>query len=577
MLLTLNIKNYAIIDQLSIDFSEGLNVLTGETGAGKSIIVGALSLALGYRANTDAIRTGADRITVQALFSYDVDDAAVQQIFDEFGITSEDHTVLLTREIYANGRNVCRVNDVLINVLTLKSISAYLVDIHGQHEHQKLLNQETHIDFLDAYAGESIQTMKHETSVRYEEMKRAERELHMLIEKEKDARAKEDEVREHLKEINSLNLVVGEDEKLEERKKILSNSEKLFELTTSVYSLLYGSERNICDRLTEANNKLEAISEIDGSLKTDSQALNDALISVQEIVYSLRDYKDSIEFNPSELDNLETRLNKIDHLKRKYGQTIEEILEQADEYHSFLSLIENGEEQLAAARKRYDNNVASYLDSAIELSKGRKNAADRLTKRLMNNLNELAMPNAQFLISFEDTREYNRLSPNGIDGVQFLISTNIGQEKKPLSKIASGGEVSRIMLAIKSIMADADHTDTLIFDEIDTGISGRTAQIVAEKMSELSRSHQILCITHLSQIASMADTHFLIEKSVIGNETYTSFKKLDYEGRTFELARMLGGVHVTETTLTHASEMLQLALEYKKTEPVRFSPAERNS
>ncbi|MFA0816056.1 MAG: DNA repair protein RecN [Anaerofustis sp.] len=577
MLLTLNIKNYAIIDQLSIDFSEGLNVLTGETGAGKSIIVGALSLALGYRANTDAIRTGADRITVQALFSYDVDDAAVQQIFDEFGITSEDHTVLLTREIYANGRNVCRVNDVLINVLTLKSISAYLVDIHGQHEHQKLLNQETHIDFLDAYAGESIQTMKHETSVRYEEMKRAERELHMLIEKEKDARAKEDEVREHLKEINSLNLVVGEDEKLEERKKILSNSEKLFELTTSVYSLLYGSERNICDRLTEANNKLEAISEIDGSLKTDSQALNDALISVQEIVYSLRDYKDSIEFNPSELDNLETRLNKIDHLKRKYGQTIEEILEQADEYHSFLSLIENGEEQLAAARKRYDNNVASYLDSAIELSKGRKNAADRLTKRLMNNLNELAMPNAQFLISFEDTRKYNRLSPNGIDGVQFLISTNIGQEKKPLSKIASGGEVSRIMLAIKSIMADADHTDTLIFDEIDTGISGRTAQIVAEKMSELSRSHQILCITHLSQIASMADTHFLIEKSVIGNETYTSFKKLDYEGRTFELARMLGGVHVTETTLTHASEMLQLALEYKKTEPIRFSPAERNS
>lgn len=577
MLLTLNIKNYAIIDQLSIDFSEGLNVLTGETGAGKSIIVGALSLALGYRANTDAIRTGADRITVQALFSYDVDDAAVQQIFDEFGITSEDHTVLLTREIYANGRNVCRVNDVLINVLTLKSISAYLVDIHGQHEHQKLLNQETHIDFLDAYAGESIQTMKHETSVRYEEMKRAERELHMLIEKEKDARAKEDEVREHLKEINSLNLVVGEDEKLEERKKILSNSEKLFELTTSVYSLLYGSERNICDRLTEANNKLEAISEIDGTLKTDSQALNDALISVQEIVYSLRDYKDSIEFNPSELDNLETRLNKIDHLKRKYGQTIEEILEQADEYHSFLSLIENGEEQLAAARKRYDNNVASYLDSAIELSKGRKNAADRLTKRLMNNLNELAMPNAQFLISFEDTRKYNRLSPNGIDGVQFLISTNIGQEKKPLSKIASGGEVSRIMLAIKSIMADADHTDTLIFDEIDTGISGRTAQIVAEKMSELSRSHQILCITHLSQIASMADTHFLIEKSVIGNETYTSFKKLDYEGRTFELARMLGGVHVTETTLTHASEMLQLALEYKKTEPVRFSPAERNS
>ena len=256
MLLTLSIKNYAIIDKLTIDFSDGLNVLTGETGAGKSIIVGALSLALGYRANTDAIRTGTDKITVQALFSLDYTEPKLQSIFDEFGIQAEDQTILLTREIYPNGRNICRVNDVIINVFTLKSISSFIVDIHGQHEHQKLLNPETHIDFLDAFAADSILDEKKTTRITYEQMKSAEKAVSLLIEKEKQARAKEFEVRENLKEINSLKLIPGEDEKLEQRKKVLANSEKLYELTDSVYTMLYAGDRNICDKLTEINKKL---------------------------------------------------------------------------------------------------------------------------------------------------------------------------------------------------------------------------------------------------------------------------------------------------------------------------------
>lgn len=564
MLLTLSIKNYAIIDKLTIDFSDGLNVLTGETGAGKSIIVGALSLALGYRANTDAIRTGTDKITVQALFSLDYTEPKLQSIFDEFGIQAEDQTILLTREIYPNGRNICRVNDVIINVFTLKSISSFIVDIHGQHEHQKLLNPETHIDFLDAFAADSILDEKKTTRITYEQMKSAEKAVSLLIEKEKQARAKEFEVRENLKEINSLKLIPGEDEKLEQRKKVLANSEKLYELTDSVYTMLYAGDRNICDKLTEINKKLEAIAEIDETLKSDTQVMNDALIAIQETVYTLRDYKDGIEFNPSELDHLHSRLNKIDQLKRKYGETIEAVIQQAEEYQAFLSLIDDGEEQIKTAQKHYAESKQNYLESAIRLSALRKAAADCLTTRLMQNLNDLAMTNAEFVVGFEDKSTFGRYTANGIDEVQFYISTNVGQDKKALSKIASGGEISRIMLAIKSILADSDHTDTLIFDEIDTGISGRTAQIVAEKMCSLSQSHQILCITHLAQIASMSDTHFLIDKNVIENETYTSFTKLDKIGRTHELARMLGGVHVTETTLQHASEMLALADEYKK-------------
>lgn len=564
MLLSLSIRNYATIDKLNIDFTKGLNVLTGETGAGKSIIVGALSLALGYRANTDAIRSGNDKMAVQALFSLDHVNGNLKAVLEEYSIEYEDGNILLSREIFENGKNVSRVNDVIVNVNTLKNISMFIVDIHGQHEHQKLLNPETHIDFLDDYANDMIREQKELTEKTYYAMKKSEKDYHQQLENVKNAKEKEEEYISKVKEITSLELKIGEDELLENRKNILANSEKLFEYVDAAYQLLYGGEKNVNDKLNEAALKFESAANIDVALMKDYESLNEALIVVQETIFNLREYKDSIEFSPHELDEIQSRLNKINSLKRKYGENIEDILNESDHYQQLLNSIQNSTEETAEALERYNKNKQDYLRYSVELSELRKKAAERLTKRLMANLNELAMPNAVFEVRFEDKAKFNRFSPNGIDEIQFFISTNTGQELKPLSKIVSGGEISRIMLAIKSIMADLDHTDTLIFDEIDTGISGRTAQIVAEKMSQLSRAHQILCITHLSQIASMADTHFLIEKYVQNDNTYTSFCRLDFEQRKHELARMLGGVHVTSTTLEHASEMLRLAVEYKK-------------
>jgi len=417
---------------------------------------------------------------------------------------------------------------------------------------------------LDTYANETIKEQKSITEKKYHSFKKSENEYHQLVENVKNAKEKEDEYKSKLHEIVSLDLKYGEDELLENRKKILANSEKLYEFVDAAYHLLYGGEKNINDKLNDASVKIEQAASYDPSLRKDFETLNEALINVQETVFNLREYKDSIEFNPKELDDIQSRLNKINGLKRKYGESIEDILKEADRYEALLAAIQNSTEETGKALDFFNEQKADYINAAQELSELRKIAAQRLTKRLMSNLNELAMPNAIFEVRFEDKSKFNRYSANGIDEIQFYISTNTGQDMKPLSKIASGGEISRIMLAIKSILADTDHTDTLIFDEIDTGISGRTAQVVAEKMSGLSRMHQILCITHLSQIASMADTHFLIEKTVQNENTYTSFKALDVQERKIELARMLGGVQVTETTLQHAAEVLRLAEEYKK-------------
>ncbi len=565
MLLALTVQNFAIIEHLNIEFADGLNVLTGETGAGKSIIVDALSLALGYRSSSDTIRTGKDKIVVQALFAMDYIDPQLELIFEQYGINIENNSILLSREIYRNGRNICRANDTLVNVSNLREMSAFLVDIHGQHEHQKLLNQNTHINVLDAYAGDVVELKKQITSKAYLSMMQAKEYYQNLVQKEKNAKEKEEELTEKLSEIRSLDLQISEDELLEQRKKILSNSEKLYAYIDNAYSLLYNDDSNINDNLAECVDNLKLAAEIDIQLAKDTNDLYESSIIIQEIIYTLRDYKDSIEFNPQELDTIQDRLNKINNLKRKYGATIEEILAEADNFEEQLNLIKDSEKEIQKALTHLKQCEEDYIKHAVILSNQRKQAAEQLSKRMIAILSELAMPNAAFQIDFTDNNTQNPVaySSNGIDKVQFLISTNIGQELKPLTKIASGGEVSRIMLAIKSLLANTDRTGTLIFDEIDTGISGRTAQIVAEKMSALSTGHQILCITHLSQIASMADKHFLISKSSTSDDTFTNFEVLNKEGRIRELARMLGGVHVTETTMKHASEMLRLANELK--------------
>ena len=565
MLLALTVQNFAIIEHLNIEFADGLNVLTGETGAGKSIIVDALSLALGYRSSSDTIRTGKDKIVVQALFSLENIDTQLNALLDQYNIYIENNSILLTREIYRNGRNICRVNNVLVNVSALKELSSFLVDIHGQHEHQKLLDQSTHIDVLDAYAGEMIQQEKQSTLSAYKSMLEAKERYLYLLQKENNAKDREEDLTKKLKEIRILDLQIDEDESLEQRKKILSNSEKLYSYIDDAYALLYNENSSVNDHIAECVENLKLAAEIDPQLMKDSDELYETSIIIQEIIYTLRDYKDSIEFNPQELDMIQDRLNKINILKRKYGATIEDILLEADNFEEQLNQIQNSEKEIHNAFINFKQCEEGYLMHARLLSKQRKAVAEKLTKRMTSILSELAMPNAIFEINFVDNDPQNpyAYSPKGIDKIQFLMSTNIGQELKPLSKIASGGEISRIMLAIKSLLANTDQTGTLIFDEIDSGISGRTAQIVAEKMSALSTGHQILCITHLSQIASMADKHFLISKSNTSDDTFTNFEVLNETGRIRELARMLGGVHVTETTIEHASEMLRLANELK--------------
>ena len=565
MLLALTVQNFAIIEHINIEFSDGLNVLTGETGAGKSIIVDALSLALGYRSSSDTIRTGKDKIVVQALFFPENIDVQLNALLDQYNIYIENNSLLLTREIYRNGRNICRVNNVLVNVSTLKELSSFLVDIHGQHEHQKLLDQSTHINVLDAYAGEIIKQKKKATLGAYKSMLEAEERYQYLLQKENNAKEREEDLTEKLKEIRILDLQIAEDESLEQRKKILSNSEKLYSYIDNAYALLYNENSSVNDNLAECVEHLKLAAEIDPQLMKASDELYETSIIIQEIIYTLRDYKDSIEFNPQELDSIQDRLNKINILKRKYGATIEDILLEADNFEEQLNQIQNSEKEIHNAFINFKQCEEDYLIHARLLSEQRKAVAEKLTQRMSSILRELAMPNAIFEINFMDIDLQNAsiYSSNGIDKIQFLMSTNIGQELKPLSKIASGGEISRIMLAIKSLLANTDKTGTLIFDEIDTGISGRTAQIVAEKMSALSTGHQILCITHLSQIASMADKHFLISKSSTSDDTFTDFEVLNEMSRIRELARMLGGVHVTETTIEHASEMLRLANELK--------------
>jgi DNA repair protein RecN (Recombination protein N) len=560
MLLSLNIKNYAIIDSLNIDFQTGLNVLTGETGAGKSILVGALSLALGYRANTDSIRSGKEKLFVQALFSFEKNDSDLLNLMEEYRIENEDNTLLLSRELNANGRSVCRINDTLVNVGTLKSFASQLVDIHGQHEHQKLLSAETHIDFLDAYGGENLSSYKMQTENLFRLMMQKKKEYEDLLDASKYLKDKQDLYAAQYEEINSLGLQPGEDDALSQRKNKLANSEKLFEHVNLAYGLLYDNEENALNFLHQIETALNHISEIDPQTAQQHADFEDSMIRMEEIAYGLRDYLNELEFNPEELDNIQSRLHQINQLKRKYGETIEEILSEADLLQEKLSLITNSELNVSKAEEAYHAAEKEYLESAKRLSSERKKTAERLSVRMLQNFHELAMEHSEFEVEFTE----GNYTAKGTDRVEFYISTNVGQEKKPLAKIASGGEISRVMLAIKSILADADATGTLIFDEIDTGISGRTAQTVAEKMASLRKNHQILCITHLPQIASMADAHYLISKYVETGNTFTEFKLLAPNERVTELARMLGGVHVTQTTQEHASEMLRLSEEYKQ-------------
>lgn len=563
MLESLTVKNYAIIKSLNVDFTEGLNVLTGETGAGKSIIVGALSLALGARANTQAIRVGAEKTSVSAVFYLQRMSENLRSLLTDLDIECEDDTIVLRREVNTAGRNVCRVNDCAVSVSALKQIGELLVDIHGQHEHQRLLSSDTHLSYLDAFAHNEITEPAALVRECFARLRGARNEYKKLLEQSQSVNERQNDYELRLSEIEAVDPAPDEDEQLEERIRLLSNSEKLYELIDKAYVKVYSASANACDLLADASGSIETACAIDPSLSEALSMLSDALINAQEVSGTLRDYRSNIEFEPEELDKLHARLSKINSLKRKYGE-IAQIRARAEEYRDFLARIENIDYELKEAKLAVDQCTEEYLQAAGELSALRKSAAAEFEERMVSELRELAMADAQFSVSFTDLSETKKYTADGIDEVEFLISTNKGTPLSPLAKTASGGEISRIMLSLKNMCADADEVETLVFDEIDTGISGRTAQVVAQKMADLSHSHQILSISHLAQIASMADTHFLIAKSSSGDETETRLLALGENERVEELARINSGASLTETTRKHAEEMLAMAKIYKQ-------------
>lgn len=563
MLLSLNVNNFAIIDKIEVEFDKGLNIITGETGAGKSIIIGALSLALGQRANVDNIKSGEEKIKVEAMFDVPKNNEKLISLLDDLDIDYSDNNLILVREVYENGRNVSRVNGNLINVGTLKQIGSHLVDIHGQNSAQRILDKSTHLSFLDEYAASELNEYKNPLKQAYKDYKK----LYEEYIKISDNQVKEEEnlarYKREYEQINSVELYEGLDDELENREKILSNIQEMFEYINGSYDLLYKKEGNICESIVGVEENLTKAGELDSNLSENISLIGEARTLIEEAVLFLREYKDTLEYEPSELDEIQDKLNKINILKRTYGENIQKILEYKVQIETKINLIDNFDEKIKSIKDGLNESKKKYEELALKVRQIRKEKAKSLCEEIKSNLELLSMKDTDFSIKFTDLADDMQFGENGIDDVEFLISTNNQESLKPLDKIASGGEISRIMLSIKSVLSEIDHTPTMIFDEIDSGISGRTAQVVAKQMWDLSKRHQILAITHLPQIASMADSNYLIEKKHRNSVVYTSFKKLDEDERISELARMLGGITITQNTKIHASEMFSQAKNYK--------------
>lgn len=562
MLRELYIKNVAVIDEAIIDFEKGFNVLTGETGAGKSILIDSINMVIGSRSSREIVRTGTERATVSATF--EIRNEKVSQKLDELGATDEDGTIILSRQITADGKSTCRCNGVMMPLGSIREIGELLVDIHGQHDNQKIMNKGNHIDFLDAYGKYDDVKAKYQEV--YFEYKRILKEMKKLLEDNEELARKSDLLAFQIEEIEKAQLKENEDTELEERRNFLANAEKIATGLESAYEELYGGEYQAAaiDLIMKAARELENISEYDKNLASYSERLNSAVAEIEDISGEIKRFFDRTDYSREELDNIELRLSEISNLKRKYGASVSDInaylakiKEEMDDY------VGSGEklEALTAEREQTEEKIEKI---SKELRERRKLAAKELEAKICKELFDLDMPNVKFVVSIEN----EAYTAQGADSVEFLISANIGEEPKPMNKIASGGELSRIMLAIKSVMSDGEASETMIFDEIDTGVSGRAAQKIAEKIAGFSDNCQVFAVTHLSQIAAMADAHFKISKESRDEKTYTRVELLDEQGRIEELGRIIGGVSVTETTLKSAAEMLAMAEKIKAAEKI---------
>ncbi len=558
MLQNLHVKNLALIDEIEVEFGDGLNILTGETGAGKSIILGSVNLALGGRYTKDILRQGAEYGFVELTFQVE-NEHQIREL-RELDIYPEDGTVVLSRRLMEK-RSISRINGETVPIALLKEAASILIDIHGQHEHQSLLYKKNHLGIVDAFARETASDVKQKVLEAYKAYKACEKELDEM-ETDEAQRAKElSFLKFETGEIREADLKTGEDEDLEELYRRIVNSKRIAECVSEAY--LYTSEGN--DSASEnLSRAIRAVSEI---VEYDERAsqMYDQLVEIDSLLNDfnreLADYADECEFSDEEFHDTEDRLNEINHLKTKYGNTIEEILAYCAAQEKRLAALEDYDNYIEDLRAKAKKSEEELRKQAKKLSAIRRKQAKVLSKSIEDGLKDLNFENVQFEIGFAETKGY---TAEGMDDVEFMISLNPGQPLKPLASVASGGELSRIMLAIKTVMASRDEIETLIFDEIDVGISGRTAQKVSEKMAVIGKGHQVICITHLAQIAAMADRHYLIEKASSKGDTRTDIRRLDENESVRELARILGGAKITDTVLKSAVEMKELARQTVK-------------
>ena len=547
MLSLLHIENIAVIECADIAFDAGFNILTGETGAGKSIVIDAISAILGERAYRDMIRTGTTKASVRAVFT----DVPKFSWFDENGVEYDSETII-QREIHLDGKNVCRVNGTLVTVSILRKLGIQLINIHGQHDSASLFDEANHLQYLDAFADN--QALRQDYEEKYAAVVKLRRQIDRLHMDEGEKLRRMETLKYQIQEIEKAELEAGEDEALEARRKILQNAEKLSDGMNAAVQCLYGGDDTdgAATLLAEAERELARLSKYTDAFAGFHEKVADLMYQVQDVAEEVRDARDDLSYSSDELEQIESRLDVIHRLRRKYGTTCAEILEYLEKAKAELDEIEFADDNLERLKIKCQKAEVVAWRAADDLRANRKSAAIRLADRILDELFQLDMPRVQFSCEFTETE----LSANGADLVAFYMSANAGEALKPLSKVASGGELARIMLAMKNVLAEQDQISTLIFDEVDTGVSGRAAQKVAEKLRSVARNKQVLCVTHLPQLAALASTHLLIAKEERQGRTYTTVTPLDLDGRKRELARIIGGANITEITLKSAEEML---------------------
>ncbi len=548
MLSLLHIENIAVIEYADISFDAGFNVLTGETGAGKSIVIDAISAILGERAYRDMIRTGTEKALVRGVFT-DVPEIAW---FAENGVPY-DSEVVIHREVYLDGKNICRVNGVLVTVSILRKLGIQLINIHGQHDSAALFDENNHLLLLDAFAEN--EPLRDQYTAFFQQVLTLRQEIRRMSMDESEKLRRMETLRYQIEEIEKAELEPDEDTVLEQRRKVLQNAEKLSDGMHAAVAALYGDDDTdgAAALLQDAERELARLSRYTDAFASLHERVSDLMYQVQDAAEELRSARDDLSYSGDELERIESRLDVLHRLRRKYGATCQDILDYLDRAKTELDEIELADDTVEKLKKKLSRAEAEAENAALQLRKSRTAAAKLLAERILMELAQLDMPKVQFACQFTETE----LGANGADSVAFYMSANAGEALKPLNKVASGGELARIMLAMKNVLAEKDQVATLIFDEVDTGVSGRAAQKVAEKLRSVASSKQVLCVTHLPQLAALASTHLLIDKQERGGRTYTTVTPLDVEGRKRELARIIGGANITETTLKSAEEMLR--------------------